>query len=108
MCREYTTEEVREKVLNHIWALIEYWDGGNLPHSKTRRERLEGFAHSLLAMLDGSSAELPGFIIAPCPHEDDREWRKARGENWYPENDAEKPNSDIGGGLHSLLFRSRD
>lgn len=101
MSREYTTDEIREKFLRHVWNLIEYWEKEDRPGST--RERLEGLAHSILATLDGASAELPSFIIAPSPHESDKAYHKKEGENWYPENKA-SVNGDIGGALHELLY----
>ena len=96
--REYTTEEIREKFMNHIRGLIDYWDG---VEKETTKEKIEGFAFSLLATLDGSSMDLPGFVLAPAPHEDDKQYHIDNNENYYPENVSD---SDIAGYLHELIL----
>lgn len=93
--RAYTKSESREIFLNHIWYLIEFWNG---VEERTRRSRLEGFAHSILSMLDGCSTELPGFKIIPDPHEDDEAYQRSHGNNWWMRD------IDIGGGLHEHLY----
>jgi len=93
----YTAEEVRQKFLEYIWCLIRHWD----THSADKRAALEGIAFSVLAMLDGDSAELPRFVVAPDPHPDDRESRIQRGEKWFPE--SPEVEYDISGGLHEFF-----
>lgn len=97
--REYTTDEVRELFLDHVRQMVLYWERESRP--KTTRERLEGLAHSLLVLLDGGTV-LPGFIVAPRPHKDDKAFCKSDGENWFPE--APDVPSDIGGCLHELFY----
>lgn len=104
MSRELTEDEVRKQFLKLVWDYIEYWD--KLP-DKTCRERLEGLAFGMLVILDGESAELPGFVVAPDPHPDDKEYHKERGENWFPENHESDTNCDIGGCLHELFFKAK-
>lgn len=106
MAREYTMEEVREIFLRHVHHLIDYWEDEG--EAVTSRDRLEGLAHSLLAMLDGCSADAPGFIVAPLPHKDDKERLESLGENWYPENDETLVNCDIGGALHDLFYKYKE
>lgn len=101
--REYTEEEIREQFLENIRAYVRYWD--KLP-DKSTKERLEGLAFSILAVIDGSTAELPAFVLAPFPHEEDKEFRRNRGENWYPENHQASVKADIARGLHEL-FRNK-
>ena len=98
--REYTEEEVREQFLDNIRAYVKYWD--KLPDMSTR-ERLEGLAFSILAAIDGATAELPAFILAPLPHEEDKEYLRNRGKNWYPENRQAGVKADIARGLHELF-----
>ncbi len=81
--REKTKDEVVEEILDYVNMLIKYW-----AHESRRagaEEKLEGFAHSMLTMLDGCSANLPAFNLVPCPCPDDKEYLKDIGENWYPE-----------------------
>ena len=78
---QLTDEEVRTKLLVHIWDMIAYWkDPGRTTNP------VEGIAFSILAALDGDSPELPGFQIIPHPHPSDREYLKGEGENWFPES----------------------
>jgi hypothetical protein len=97
--RAYTEEEIREALLKKIWMYIDYW------YKESRvsdtREKLEGLAFSLLAMLDGSNADIPGFKIIPSPHKDDKKYHIHLGENYYPDN------VDIGGFLHELFHSNR-
>lgn len=105
MAREYTTDEVREMFMNHIRGLISYWDD---VLDRTPREKLSGLAHSILVTLDGGSIAVPGFIVAPCPHESDRQHHSDQDENWFPENheNEDKINGDIAGNLHALLYKT--
>ena len=80
--RELTTEEVRERLLAHMWKLIAYWD--SLPRSS--REKLEGLAFSICSALDGETLQLPAFKIVPNPHPEDAEYHRSEGVNWYPNN----------------------
>jgi hypothetical protein len=103
--REYTTEEVREMLLRHIWGLIHYWEHDS--RTADLHGKMTGLAFSILSTLDGSSVEIPSFLVAPSPHPDDREYHKENGENWFPENHENEINCDIGGVLHEW-FHSFD
>lgn len=81
--RVYTDEEILNKVMAHIWSLIDYWDE---VENRPSREKITGAVFSILSMLDGCSTELPGFLIAPRPHEDDKDYLVDQGENYFPEN----------------------
>ena len=94
--RAYTTEEVRAKFLAHVWALIRSWQTVENPSS----DRIEGFAFSMLAMLDGANGGLPGFKIIPDPHPEDKAYLKENGENWFPTK------IDIGGDLHGMFHKA--
>lgn len=95
MSREYTKEECRDMLLDKIWELIHSWKT-----METDRDRMEGLAFTILAELDGESASLPTFIVAPDPYPHDKTWRKEQDENWWPEG------CDLGGILHDA-FHSR-
>jgi hypothetical protein len=103
--RPYTEEEIRQKFLDHIWTVIDYWD--TVPQRQTTREKISGAVFSILAMMDGDSPELPGFLIVPHPHISDKEYYKENGENWYPSvpGKAEQKLCDIGGGLHEEFYQ---
>lgn len=102
MPKEYTPEEVMEKVLTQIWNTIEYWDK---LEGKSQRERMEGLAFSMLVILDGGCAVLPGFIVAPLPHPTDKDYHIDNGEDYFPENHeaAENIKADIAGALHEYF-----
>lgn len=95
--REWTAEEVRAQFLKHAWELIEYW------HEQTdigEVQKMSGVVFSLLAVIDGCDAGMPAFGLIPSPHEEDKEYCKGEGENWYPEDTV-----DIGGSLHELFHK---
>lgn len=100
--RACTEDEVRAKLIEHIEDLIDYW--ATLP-DKTVEDRLHGVAFSILVTLDGESADLPGFIVAPAPHPDDQEFLRKQGENWFPYSDYSKIACDVSGALHDTLAR---
>lgn len=111
--REYTPEEVREKFLKTVWGQIEYWE--NEKRSPSSREKLEGLAHSIFALIDGKVAFTPAFILAPLPHKDDKDYLRQQGENFYPYNnrDAATGNAvgvkcDIGGNLAYQFYRVKE
>ena len=97
MSREWTQDEVRDKLIEHLKVMVRYW---NSVDEIDTLEKLEGMAFSVLSMLDGCSMDVPGFIVAPCPHPDDKEYCKEEGENWFPQNHESEVNCDISGDLH--------
>lgn len=111
--REYTEEEVREKFLKTIWGYIGYWEREN--RALTSKDKMEGLAHSILSMLDGSNIDLPAWILAPLPHKSDKLFHVVNEENYFPYNPRDEKtgaptqvNCDIAGGLAYELFRVRD
>ncbi len=110
-CHEFTEDEVRKKFLDHAWYLIEYWAGegdSNVDKNKPTKERIEGFAHSLFAMIAGCSGDIPGFILAPCPHDESKAYNRSRGEDYWPENHESDVKCDIGSALNELFYRYKD
>jgi len=101
--REYSKDEVQKQYLELIWSYIDYWH--NLPN-KTCREKMEGLAFGIMVILDGESA-LPGCIVVPCPHPDDRKYHEDQDENWFPENHELSVNCDIAGSLHERFHNIR-
>lgn len=102
--REYTSDECREMFLDQIRAYVHYWATTELhpaSEAENRSEihrRLDGLAFSILNILDGTSAGLPSFVVAPSPHPDDKEFHKNEGENWWPRN--HKVEDKLRGALH--------
>lgn len=101
--RELTENEVRSKVLSHVWGMIKYWD--EVPNGNNQRGRLEGLAFSILSMLDGSSMSVPKMVVAPDPHPEDRAYHEENGEDWFPENHDVPVKCDLGGSLHELFHK---
>lgn len=96
--REYTQEEVQDKFLAHVRSLIKYW---NSVEGQTTSEKLDGLAFSIMVAIDGGAGGLPSFVLAPFPHESDRQYHIDNGENYYPEDPIVKCN--IAGYLHDEL-----
>ena len=84
--RELTPEECRERLLCHIWRLIDYWAAmesrGEPPESV--RERLAGLTFSILSTLDGESLAMPAMAIVTAPPKGDDAFDRKNGENWWP------------------------
>lgn len=51
----------REEFLDHIRMLVDHWDWAP---DKTGRQKLEGLAHSICALLDGCT-DVGAFTVAP-------------------------------------------
>jgi len=104
--REYTTDEIQENFLDTVRTIVEYWSTEAIMDD-TVETRVNGCAFSIMALLDGCNIGVPGFIVAPIPHQEDRRYRCDNGENWYPENHEIEHmiNGDIAGNLHELLAK---
>jgi hypothetical protein len=101
--RQYTKEEARDLFLKQVRAYIDYWE--NESRQPTIRQKLEGLAFSIMVLIDGEAATVPGWILAPSPHPDDREYNISKGENYFADNTDAQVLCDIGGGLHDRLLR---
>ena len=101
--REYTAEEARQMLIKHISHVVDYW----AEQDGSPEWICQGVAFSILTMLDGCAGMLPGFLIAPSPHEDDREYNIEHGENWWPENHDAVLNGELGGSLHDEFMTYR-
>lgn len=78
--RAWTAEEARKLFLDRIRGDAQYW--AELP-GKTAQERCDGLAFSILCIFDGVTMALPAMDIQLSPHEDDMEFHKKNGENWF-------------------------
>jgi len=96
--REYTVEETRDKLLQHIHALVDYWHTGT--SVTDTREKLSGLAFSILSTLDGGHMGIPGFLVITNPDPTDKEYAKDQGKNWFPEG------ADLGV-LHEFYHQAR-
>lgn len=85
--RQKTAEEIQDEFLRHLWHQVRYWASAKVER-ETIEERLAGLAFGFLNMLDGTSMELPAFLLIPSAHPTDPNFRRERGEDWYPVNEA--------------------
>jgi hypothetical protein len=100
MSQEKTNDQVREDFLRQIWAYIGWWEHDE--RTPDVHDKLTGLAHSILTIIDGATS-LPGFVLAPSPHPEDRQYYKDQDSDWYPET-PEVP-TDISGALHELFYK---
>ncbi len=114
MAHELTTEEVRERFLDHVRTMVHYWETVSMKQRELVNEtelhaRLSGVAFSILVLLDGGT-RLPGFIVAPVPHESDKAFHQNEGSDWYPENHRieGQVQADIAGCLHELFYPRKE
>jgi hypothetical protein len=99
---ELTKEQVRDRLLDHVWGLVGYWSaqGGDV------RARLAGLAFGILSALDGETTALPLFVVAANPHPVNQAYLAAQGEDLFPSVDV-VPSTDIGGTLHDDFFERK-
>lgn len=89
--RAWTEEEVIAMIVDHVSTMADYWAKTDLKRpefgiktpEEDARYRCRGVAHSILAMLDGATMDLPGFDLIPTPHPDDKQFHIYEGENWF-------------------------
>lgn len=100
MSRQYTRDEVREQFLKKVASYAKYWE--NESRAVTVREKLEGLAFGMLVILDGGCPDIPGFLVIPNPHPEDKDYHISEGEDYFPFSKSIKDvrANDIGGGLH--------
>ena len=101
MMRAYTKDEVREKFLDYVRGFASYWTA---QPNLTDRRKCYGVAFSILALLDGVHMEFPSVDIAVHPHEDDMEYHKSNGENWYEPGVVFNDDCD----LHEMFYKDSD
>ena len=103
--REYTTNEIREMFLDQVRGNIEYWNKVELkPENDNQKYRIEGAIFSTLVLLDGGT-NLSGWIVAPCPHPEDKQFHIDNQSNYFPENHDVEIKGDIAGCLHELFHK---
>jgi hypothetical protein len=111
--REWTRNEAQQQFVEHCLGMVKYWADkvGTQPvgykKPMTAEDAVDGIAFSILVALDGGAMALPSFVVIPSPHESDKAYCQAHGENWYPEVTYPKQACDISGGLHELFSKLR-
>lgn len=104
MAKEKTIEEIRQEFLKYVAESCRSW---NDVEGKDTLGKLEGLAFSILVAIDGESCAVPGFILAPHPHPEDKEYNQKRCQDWYPENHESNIKADIAGNLHHEFNKFR-
>jgi len=92
--KQKTEEEHRALFLKHVINTIEYWLEVK-GEGRDERSRMEGCVFSLLATLDGSSIDVPPYLVVPMISTKD-------GEGW------ESSDIDIAGNLHEVYSSLRN
>ncbi len=91
MSRAYTQAEIQTMFLENAKEIVRFW---SKVEGKSTKEKISGAIFGVFTVLDGESAEMPGFSVIPHPHKDDKAWYQGMGVNWYPDD------VDIAGDLH--------
>lgn len=98
MSRKITKKEAEEKLIKKMLGIARYWSG---VEGQTDKEKCEGVVFSILAMFDGCEMNMPAMDIVLRPHEEDKEFCKEVGENWF--EDGMAINDDTM--LHEMLHK---
>ena len=108
--KQITREEARYLFIKHVIDMADYWE--NEERRPTSKEKLEGFAFSMLSFLDGSAAAMPGYYLIPSCHESDKPFAIDEGFDYYAQPTSEEKETleklDIGGSLHDQFHRIVD
>jgi len=79
--RAYTEEEARAMFLEQIYQIKEFWEKES--RRETLKDKMEGCIFSILALIDGSNIGFPAMSLQLDPHEDDEDYHRKEGENWF-------------------------
>ena len=105
--REIKKEEARKMFLGTVLGIAQHW--ANESRETDVQKKCEGVAFSIMSLLDGCNGNLPGFLLIPCPHPDDKEFMKSEGDDWFKEVPENVVDYDIGGNrLHDLFSEMRN
>ena len=103
--RAWTQDEIRDQFLHALAGKVRYWASCKGPESVN--ERLEGLAFSFLNLLDGTTG-FPSIDMIAHPHESDKAFCEAEGENYFPpppEYHADTVVFNDGGYMHDIWFK---
>jgi len=98
--RALTKEEMNAKIIEHVKALVKYWETVESPYAS----RVEGMAFSMLTMIDGSTMNVPPLSLYPDTSEDNIACAIRDGENYWP-NNKEAVNEQTM--LHELFYTDK-
>jgi len=95
--REMNQEEMREKLFQTIWSLINFWV--ERKEAVTYQAKLAGFAHSMLVLFDGFAPQMtPAFKLVTKTNKGIEAERRETQQNWWPDG------VDLGNDLHDEFF----
>jgi len=77
--RALSADELRDRLLDHMRQLAACWSSVKCDCVENR---IEGFAFSVLSMLDGESVDLPAFDLVARTHAEDKQFHIENGDNW--------------------------
>lgn len=100
MSRAYTREEVREKFLNAVRDMANYW----AKQITSKEDVANGVAFSILGIMDGCNLEIPPMDLVVRSNASDKEYSIKNGENWY--EDGMVINGDVS--LHDIYYTRSD
>lgn len=101
MSKPHTVEEARHILLKRLAGCVDYWERES--RAESTREKMEGLLFSMLVVLDGGVADIPGYALIPLPHPTDQSYHEKRDENYYPMTELPENAFDIGGSLHEKI-----
>lgn len=96
-CRAFTSEELRDQILDHMRQIAAYW--ATVGGDRTVQERIEGALFSTLSLLDGCNVEVCAFDLVAKPHPDDKQYSIEQDENWV------EPGTVISDMLHEHWYK---
>jgi len=78
----YSEKEVRDMFMKKIKSITDCW---SRYEAKSNKERCEGVAFSILALIDGCSVDFPAINMLLAPHPDDKQCFIECGEDYFEE-----------------------
>jgi hypothetical protein len=98
----YTEQEIRDMFIKHVQETVKYWVE---LYPNDAKQAAEGAVFSTLSLLDGSSMEMPGFLVIPHTTDEDNAFSAQYGHRPYPVAAPEvlERSVDIAGELHSAF-----
>lgn len=78
----YSEKEVRDMFLKKIKSITNCWSNYE---AKSNKERCEGVAFSILALIDGCSVGFPAINMLLAPHPDDKQYFIDNDEDYFEE-----------------------
>lgn len=94
--RAYTSDELRDRLLDHVRTITEFWADPKL--DRDIQERCNGVAFSILAMLDGSSEGIPCVDLVFQPTDAAKDYDIKQGQNWI------EPGTVVADTLHDHFY----